>query len=426
MAKKKVLGTEFSSSSVSSSLSLDKLPGPSGLQSTHTPSSDVQEVMEQCPLMSVPETSATQKQINECFFDEMAENYVLARAPVSSGPRGSLEEWGKSLNGLTQLQKFRELGTLQYGDPAQGPNIVSSIDFDKDEEFFTIGGVTRQLTVYKYHSVVTRSVHYPVQDLTCTGKISCISYNYFIKNLIASCDYDGTVSISDVYIGKYAVQQWREHEKRCWSVHFNHFDSKLVASGSDDFQVKLWAYKVPHSVGTVKAEANICSVRFNPVSCYYIAFGCADHKIYYFDLRFTRQALCVLDSHKKAVSYCQFLNNRELVSLSTDSEIKLWDINTGECLKTYHGHRNDKNFVGLAVKGSHIVCGSEDNLLYCYYKDVSRNIITHQFNEPRSRLPGIVQSPDNPFVSAVCWKPKSSVLLAANSLGYMKVLEAVT
>ena len=87
--------------------------------------------------------SATQKQTNECFFDEIAENYVLARAPVLSGktrayiycnifyptiltgPQGSLEEWGRSLNGLTQLQKFRELGTLQYGDPAQGPSIVS-------------------------------------------------------------------------------------------------------------------------------------------------------------------------------------------------------------------------------------------------------------------------------------------------------------
>lgn len=40
-----------------------------------------------------------------------------------------------------------------------------------------------------------------------------------------------------------------------------------------------------------------------------------DHKVYYYDLRDLRQALCVLDGHKKAVSYCQFLNNRELVSL---------------------------------------------------------------------------------------------------------------
>ena len=50
---------------------------------------------------------------------------------------------------------------------------ICSIDFDKDEEFFAVGGVTRQLKVYEYNSVVMRpvSVHYPVQDLTCASKI---------------------------------------------------------------------------------------------------------------------------------------------------------------------------------------------------------------------------------------------------------------
>ena len=41
------------------------------------------------------------------------------------------------------------------------------------------------------------------------------------------------------------------------------------------FLVKVWVYNVPHSVGAVKAEANVCSVRFHPASRYYIAFGCA-------------------------------------------------------------------------------------------------------------------------------------------------------
>ena len=49
----------------------------------------------------------------------------------------------------------------------------SSIDFDKDQDFFAVGGVTRQLKVYEYNSVVTRpvSVHYPVQDMGCGSKI---------------------------------------------------------------------------------------------------------------------------------------------------------------------------------------------------------------------------------------------------------------
>ena len=33
--------------------------------------------------------------------------------------------------------------------------------------------------------------------------------------------------------------------------------------------------------------------------------------------------------------------------------------------------------------------------------------------------------PDARFVGAVCWKRRSNILLAANSHGYIKVLEAV-
>ena len=129
MAKKTALGA----------VSSDELPGTT---------TNVQEVAEQCPsLISAAqgEVSAIQKQNIEYFFDEIAENYIRARVPVLSDPQGSLEEWGRLLNGLTQLKKFRELGTLMYAHPAQGPSIVSSIDFDNDGEFFAVGGVRRSV-----------------------------------------------------------------------------------------------------------------------------------------------------------------------------------------------------------------------------------------------------------------------------------------
>ena len=53
----------------------------------------------------------------------------------------------------------------------------------------------------------------------------------------------------------------------------------------------------------------------------------------------------------------KFLVTMVLLGRSTDSEMKLWDVNTNRCLKTYHGHKNDKNSVGLTVNGNHIVCG---------------------------------------------------------------------
>ena len=75
---------------------------------------------------------------------------------------------------------------------------------------------------------------------------------------------------------------------RCWSVDFNLVDTKLIASGSDDARVKLWSTNMSHSVASLEAKANVCCVKFNPNSCYHLAFGSADHCVHYYDLRWER------------------------------------------------------------------------------------------------------------------------------------------
>jgi len=42
---------------------------------------------------------------------------------------------------------------------------------------------------------------------------------------------------------------------------------------------------------------------------------------------------------------------------STDSELKLWNVESGQCIRTYRGHTNDKSFVGLTVNKNFIACG---------------------------------------------------------------------
>ena len=44
-------------------------------------------------------------------------------------------------------------------------------------------------------------------------------------------------------------------------------------------------------------------------------------------------------------------------SSSTDSELKLWNVESGQCVWTYKGHVNEKNFVGLTVNRNFIACG---------------------------------------------------------------------
>lgn len=162
--------------------------------------------------------------------------------------------------------------------------------------------------------------------------------------------------MSDVHTGA-IVRQWKEHQSRCWSIHCNYADPKIIASASNDFTVKAWSVDTPHSIAVVNAGTSIYAVRFHPASRNFLAYGCSDYKVYYHDLRKPHTPLHIMGGHKRAVNYCHFINDQELVSQSIDSELKLWNVNTGQCLKTYTGHKNEKTFVGLSVNSNHMVCG---------------------------------------------------------------------
>ena len=56
------------------------------------------------------------------------------------------------------------------------------------------------------------------------------------------------------------------------------------------------------------------------------------------------------------------------------------------CLRTFRGHTNDKNFVGLTANDDYIACGSENNSLYLYYKGLSKQLVTFKFDTVRSVL----------------------------------------
>lgn len=42
------------------------------------------------------------------------------------------------------------------------------------------------------------NMHYPVVEMSTRSKLSCLSWNNFDKNYIASSDYEGIVTVWDV------------------------------------------------------------------------------------------------------------------------------------------------------------------------------------------------------------------------------------
>jgi E3 ubiquitin-protein ligase RFWD2 len=146
----------------------------------------------------------------------------------------------------------------------------------------------------------------------------------------------------------------------------------------------------------------------------------------------------VFKGHKKAVSYVKFSSNNEFVSASTDSTLKSWKLNEGQCIKSYTGHINEKNFVGLETHNGYIVSGkcaknnsktknqtilfnkgSENNNVYLYYNELTKPLLNYKFDEntvPYAEKFNKRDESASDFVSALCWSDVSRSLFYSNPL----------
>lgn len=96
-----------------------------------------------------------------------------------------------------RYSKFRVRGILRNADLNNSANVICSLSFDRDEEYLAAGGVSKKIKVFEYHALFNDSVdiHYPVIEMSNKSKLSCICWNSYIRNYLATTDYDGAVKV---------------------------------------------------------------------------------------------------------------------------------------------------------------------------------------------------------------------------------------
>lgn len=380
--------------------------------------------------------------------DAMAPTAGAAESPMTGAVVDEgLQEFSRLLAVLSRCNKLIPVAEIPRPSLRQASSIISSVEFDREGGLFATAGVSKRISVFE-HAAVLRSpgtlVHCPVVEMVTRSKLSCLTWNKYMTSHLASSDYEGVVTIWDVNTSG-MVQEYEAHAKRIWSVDFCGADPSLLASGSDDCTVKLWSTRAQASVAQLDLRANVCAVKWRPGSSHQLAVGSADHIVYLYDLRRPATPLASFAGHRKAVSYVRWAGENEIASASTDSTLRLWDAAGaaatgvgGEAVRIYEGHANEKNFVGLAVEGEFLACGSETNEAFVYFKPLSKPVARLGFGDGvpfggggASGGSGVGEGgeagggggEDKTFVSAVCWRPGGQELLVADSQGTVRVLQ---
>ena len=144
-----------------------------------------------------------------------------------------------------------------------------------------------------------------------------------------------------------------------------------IASGSDDCTIKIWDWELGDLERTIKAHTRaVLDVDYGgPRGGILLASCSSDLSIKLWDPADEYKNIRTLLGHDHSVSAVRFvpsgaagapLSGNLLVSASRDKTLRIWDVTTGYCVKTLHGHNNWVRDVCPSVDGRFLLSTGDD------------------------------------------------------------------
>jgi WD40 repeat protein len=221
---------------------------------------------------------------------------------------------------------------------------------------------------------------------------------------LATSDTKHKIHLWQIADGK-TILVCKGHSSTVSSVAFSS-DGKIIASGSYDNTIKLWDISTGECIITLKAHTDwVRSIAFNPQGSTLVS-GSKDNTIKLWDV-VTGECLQTFQDHTDGVLSVAFSpDGKTIASGSCDETVKLWDVNKGICLQSFQGHNGWVGSVTFSPDGQMLAsCNTRENAtLKLWNVNTGENIKT---------LPGrdyTMFSPDGQIIAS-CGKGDSINLL---------------